>query len=123
MYRRHPGIKLTDPPFPSTTSLPSVSAFPHRRDDREVGAVLQATVLVDHGDVVHHGAGAGRHVRDVEPEPGEEPHRGRVRVEQGAVGCPGSEEHTSELQSLMRTSYAVFCLKKKKHSTNQTLLI
>src|SRR3546814_1923730 len=27
-----------------------------------------------------------------------------------------SEEHTSELQSLMRISYAVFCLKKKKHS-------
>src|SRR3546814_2325534 len=27
-----------------------------------------------------------------------------------------SEEHTSELQSLMRTSYAVFCLKKKKQS-------
>src|SRR3546814_8416068 len=30
-----------------------------------------------------------------------------------------SEEHTSELQSLMRISYAVFCL-KKKHNTNQT---
>src|SRR3546814_8370711 len=30
------------------------------------------------------------------------------------VGCR-SEEHTSELQSLMRISYAVFCLKKKKH--------
>src|SRR3546814_7281069 len=28
-----------------------------------------------------------------------------------------SEEHTSELQSLMRTSYAVFCLKKKKHQS------
>src|SRR3546814_9239861 len=28
-----------------------------------------------------------------------------------------SEEHTSELQSLMRTSYAVFCLKKKKQKT------
>src|SRR3546814_1124066 len=28
-----------------------------------------------------------------------------------------SEEHTSELQSLMRISYAVFCLKKKKHRT------
>src|SRR3546814_9169953 len=27
-----------------------------------------------------------------------------------------SEEHTSELQSLMRTSYGVFCLKKKKHN-------
>src|SRR3546814_8058924 len=30
-----------------------------------------------------------------------------------------SEEHTSELQSLMRISYAVFCLKKKKHKNNQ----
>src|SRR3546814_1258633 len=30
-----------------------------------------------------------------------------------------SEEHTSELQSLMRISYAVFCLKNKKHTTNQ----
>src|SRR3546814_7504875 len=30
------------------------------------------------------------------------------------VGCDRSEEHTSELQSLMRISYAVFCLKKKK---------
>src|SRR3546814_8894051 len=31
-----------------------------------------------------------------------------------------SEEHTSELQSLMRISYAVFCLKKKKNRRNQT---
>src|SRR3546814_7573243 len=31
---------------------------------------------------------------------------------------PRSEEHTSELQSLMRISYAVFCLKKKKTQTN-----
>src|SRR3546814_6775225 len=30
-----------------------------------------------------------------------------------------SEEHTSELQSLMRTSYAVFCLKKKKKNTKK----
>src|SRR3546814_7598957 len=30
------------------------------------------------------------------------------------VAVPRSEEHTSELQSLMRISYAVFCLKKKK---------
>src|SRR3546814_10858319 len=34
----------------------------------------------------------------------------------GGNGChPRSEEHTSELQSLMRISYAVFCLKKKKN--------
>src|SRR3546814_7138689 len=32
-----------------------------------------------------------------------------------------SEEHTSELQSLMRISYAVFCLKKKKHKTQQSI--
>src|SRR3546814_4355017 len=31
---------------------------------------------------------------------------------------PRSEEHTSELQSLMRISYAVFCLKKKKTTTS-----
>src|SRR3546814_4792288 len=31
-----------------------------------------------------------------------------------------SEEHTSELQSLMRISYAVFCLKKKKNKETQT---
>src|SRR3546814_3901452 len=31
-----------------------------------------------------------------------------------AAICARSEEHTSELQSLMRNSYAVFCLKKKK---------
>src|SRR3546814_6689979 len=31
-----------------------------------------------------------------------------------------SEEHTSELQSLMRSSYAVFCLNKKKHKTTET---
>src|SRR3546814_2954588 len=34
------------------------------------------------------------------------------------LGSIRSEEHTSELQSLMRISYAVFCLKKKKHTIN-----
>src|SRR3546814_8161983 len=35
------------------------------------------------------------------------------RMREGSVPGPRSEEHTSELQSLMRISYAVFCLKKK----------
>src|SRR3546814_8119448 len=35
----------------------------------------------------------------------------------GGFGVDRSEEHTSELQSLMRISYAVFCLKKKKKKT------
>src|SRR3546814_8358047 len=36
-------------------------------------------------------------------------------------GAIRSEEHTSELQSLMRISYAVFCLKKKKHQNISTI--
>src|SRR3546814_3742101 len=49
----------------------------------------------------------------------------RLRRRASRLGDPGpqcaphrSEEHTSELQSLMRISYAVFCLKKKKPNTN-----
>src|SRR3546814_8579664 len=41
---------------------------------------------------------------------------GRCKVLGG--GRSRSEEHTSELQSLMRISYAVFCLKKKKQKTS-----
>src|SRR3546814_5339602 len=36
-------------------------------------------------------------------------------------GAVRSEEHTSELQSLMRISYAVFCLKKKKHKIHNNV--
>src|SRR3546814_4209510 len=39
---------------------------------------------------------------------------------ESSVRARRSEEHTSELQSLMRISYAVFCLKKKKSKTKQT---
>src|SRR3546814_12772348 len=48
---------------------------------------------------------------------------GRYRiVTSGTSALPGrrSEEHTSELQSLMRISYAVFCLKKTKNTTTTT---
>src|SRR3546814_3173196 len=41
----------------------------------------------------------------------------RQRQAQPAFDGSRSEEHTSELQSLMRISYAVFCLKKKKKKT------
>src|SRR3546814_2268057 len=39
-------------------------------------------------------------------------------VSEGGATIERSEEHTSELQSLMRISYAVFCLKKKKPDVN-----
>src|SRR3546814_4654852 len=43
----------------------------------------------------------------------------RAKAKTLLMATPGwrSEEHTSELQSLMRISYAVFCLKKKKNTT------
>src|SRR3546814_2290232 len=49
-------------------------------------------------------------------------HRRRTNMH-GFIGhsdMARSEEHTSELQSLMRISYAVFCLKKKKNSTSNS---
>src|SRR3546814_3023313 len=51
--------------------------------------------------------------------PGAAPRRRTAPTAPGRAGhcrsrCARSEEHTSELQSLMRISYAVFCLKKKK---------
>src|SRR3546814_2961236 len=52
---------------------------------------------------------AGAQARQARPPADQGPRRHRRDV--GAR----SEEHTSELQSLMRISYAVFCLKKKKH--------
>src|SRR3546814_1425425 len=44
-----------------------------------------------------------------------------IRVNRDAMARLRSEEHTSELQSLMRISYAVFCLKKKRkhHNSNK----
>src|SRR3546814_9300728 len=63
-------------------------------------------------------APAGGDSHDFANDPG-----ARARRRQGrrrARSCPQprerSEEHTSELQSLMRISYAVFCLKKKKYT-------
>src|SRR3546814_1167564 len=52
-------------------------------------------------------------------------HWRRRRPSSFSASALRSEEHTSELQSLMRISYAVFCLKKKnknKHTCNTTIL-
>src|SRR3546814_6645500 len=57
--------------------------------------------------------GAGGAVRELDAAAGGDPDRADVH----ALGAARSEEHTSELQSLMRISYAVFCLKKKKRQT------
>src|SRR3546814_2177964 len=44
----------------------------------------------------------------------------REQAHDRQITPPRSEEHTSELQSLMRISYAVFCLKQKKIKTQKT---
>src|SRR3546814_6203045 len=46
-----------------------------------------------------------------QPQPAQKPCKGMTLA---CIAAMRSEEHTSELQSLMRISYAVFCLKKKK---------
>src|SRR3546814_10348171 len=59
-----------------------------------------------------------RHAENVERKP-----RLQYARQRDMAGRPGerSEEHTSGLQSLMRISYAVLCLKKKKHNEKQPI--
>src|SRR3546814_1019604 len=49
---------------------------------------------------------------------GDATHTGGTTITDGTLQIGRSEEHTSELQSLMRISYAVFCLKKKNTKTH-----
>src|SRR3546814_7768645 len=62
-----------------------------------------------------------------EIKPGSADQRDNAHQQRQAESMPDgearSEEHTSELQSLMRISYAVFCLKKKTHETSNTQIL
>src|SRR3546814_7041299 len=92
MIRRPPRSTRTDTLFPYTTLFRS-----------HPGCAPE----------VHQGP-AGRQGRSV-PRHLQHP-RQAVRDCRAGPGWQRSEEHTSELQSLMRISYAVFCLKKKKRT-------
>src|SRR3546814_4809218 len=77
------------------------------------GADRQIALIAANDGIAERNSGGLRLARDREVlEPGAQP-RSRQAQHQASGR---SEEHTSELQSLMRISYAVFCLKKK----NQT---
>src|SRR3546814_10369279 len=103
MIRRPPRSTRTDTLFPYTTLFRSRCALPqactqrdHRRGDPRApwGNTDQSPLIVI--PAAFNRCSPGRAVR--------------------------SEEHTSELQSLMRISYAVFCLKKKRiQQTNNTV--
>src|SRR3546814_9679448 len=110
MIRRPPRSTRTDTLFPYTKLFRSGGGLGTlQRDERTVGQLAQPDialeVLLQVGDVGLLAA--------------------RIHHQEQPVALVGdheirSEEHTSELQSLMRISYAVFCLKKKKQSTTTT---
>src|SRR3546814_4124365 len=95
-----------------------------RRFPAPVGIALEAHALALHPDQAEIAACRAQRLvalveqGDIDPRPGEAV--GDCRPEQAAADHDDqAEEHTSELQSLMRISYAVFCLKKKtKHQHN-----
>src|SRR3546814_1392952 len=92
MLRRPPGSTRTDTLFPDTTLFRSPALDERIRRQR---TRAEAALLAEAGVT-------GVPVPRV------------IDVDLADAALERSEEHTSELQSLMRISYAVFCLKKKK---------
>src|SRR3546814_9827329 len=97
MIRRPPRTTRTDTLFPYTTLFRSTGGW------SRVHPVLNATDRVIAFTIADTGIGIS-------------PENQKIIFEAFQQGDGSrSEEHTSELQSLMRISYAVFCLKKKKN--------
>src|SRR3546814_9145935 len=116
MIRRPPRSTRTYTLFPYTTLFRSIKRRP--RHDHQLRLDLLA-VATEHVRVVMHvGGGEGRLPVDLERHHvaqalGCGGRQRQAAAQHGAGGKQRSEEHTSELQSLMRISYAVLCLKKK----------
>src|SRR3546814_2442759 len=114
MIRRPPRSTRTDTLFPYTTLFRSVRGRDHAHVDGDLAfgadrahcALLQRAQQLD------------LHVRRQIGDFVEKQRAVLGGLEQTAENR--SEEHTSELQSLMRISYAVFCLKKKKTEKQST---
>src|SRR3546814_4987622 len=106
MIRRAPRSTRTDTLFPYTTLFRSANIDEHR------------------GAIVGDGIGDQREDADrgrLHHQPDDAQQHRRQRLQQRRERR--SEEHTSELQSLMRISYAVFCLKKKQIQTTMNTLL
>src|SRR3546814_5204587 len=107
MRRRPPRSTRTDTLFPYTTLFRSPAMqhrIKHLRGDR---ARTRSLVFV--------------HPRILRQSAGSRSRLGWLHQPSFKTGRTRSEEHTSELQSLMRLSYAVFCLKKQMHLTHTKL--
>src|SRR3546814_1618614 len=112
MIRRPPRSTRTDTLFPYTTLFRSRGRVPGLRRDH------RATPRYDRSDRPGRPA-FGIHIPTVRNSMASiESDALRARFEM-MTSRSRSEEHTSELQSLMRISYAVFCLKKKKQTQRQ----
>src|SRR3546814_6580909 len=103
MIRRPPRSTRTDTLFPYTTLFRSRTGHPGPERRRAPRAAEEPD---------QHLPGADQD--PVQRRPDHRPHQGLL------CDIRRSEEHTSELQSLMRISYAVFCLKKKKKYNTMT---
>src|SRR3546814_11628151 len=124
MRRRPPGATRPDTLCPDTTLVRSVEtaatcaggrgrpAGPQAGRAVPRGRLLHDEVVVDLVDPVDLGGDApGAVLGGLRVHEAAQLH---LALQGGDVDLKRSEEHTSELQSLMRISYAVFCLKKKR---------
>src|SRR3546814_5240915 len=123
MIRTTHGSTRTDTLSPYTTLFRSGGAGPGEYDDVDdpAGRTLRRRVD-DAGNAVQGQSrparpGAGLVARAIEAARPRLPRDARSDAV-SAIPTSRSEEHTSELQSLMRNSYAVFCLKKKTNRNN-----
>src|SRR3546814_4820720 len=113
MIRRPPRSTRTDTLFPYTTLFRSGNRFNHEPKRPRKLLLHQREISKLHGAVARQGM-------TLVPLSIYFNSRGRAKVEL-ALAKGRSEEHTSELQSLMRISYAVFCLKQKYISFNSLI--
>src|SRR3546814_5074644 len=107
MRRRPPRSTRTDTLFPYTTLFRSSEL--RTRSSSRLNAVTFIIWLIETRPDERNWANGWRAAS---------PPQGTANLS-GGVDVRRSEEHTSELQSLMRISYAVFCLKKKKRYTER----
>src|SRR3546814_2878074 len=122
MIRRPPRSTRTDTRSPYTTLFRS--AQPHLRGRAGRAHAAGGGARRQAGAV--RAAAGGREVQHHAEQRGSQQGRAEggyisgARLPRPAARHPRSEEHTSELQSLMRISYAVFCLTKNKY-TNELI--
>src|SRR3546814_4723983 len=123
MIRRPPRSTRTDTLFPYTTLFRSYPGASAETVETSVTQVIEQQLTGIDGLMYFSSSSTanGQARITVTFKKGTDPDTAQVQVQNKVQQALRSEEHTSELQSLMRISYAVFCLnKKKKRTTSST---